>query len=148
MTFGQNSRLSHIGNNAFEDCKSLESVTFGRYSKLDSIGGYAFCDCSSLTSVVIPDLVTFIGEGAFRGCTALVSISFNADLTYLGSYAFASHTFYDVDGITCLDTTLDNLKGRIFLGASVDRMVGRSGTDGNVSWYIDGDTLKLSRSDV
>ena len=36
-----------------------------------SIGGHAFDDCRSLTSITIPDGVTSIGEKAFDGCRRL-----------------------------------------------------------------------------
>ena len=36
-----------------------------------SIGNYAFQDCTSLESITIPDSVTSIGACAFHGCTSL-----------------------------------------------------------------------------
>ena len=48
---------------------SLKSVTITGGS---SIGERAFYDCSSLESISIPDSVTSIGESAFSGCTSLI----------------------------------------------------------------------------
>ena len=47
------------------------------------ISGWSFSECSSLTSVVIPETVTFIGEGAFWSCSNLVSINQKDGINYL-----------------------------------------------------------------
>ena len=48
-------RVTSIGDYAFRDCVSLESVTIP--DSVTTIGEYAFEDCDSLTSVTIPDCV-------------------------------------------------------------------------------------------
>ena len=48
-----------IGNDAFDNCRSLTSVTIP--DSVMSIGDSAFRYCTSLTSVTIPDSVTSIG---------------------------------------------------------------------------------------
>ena len=53
---------------AFSGCTSLVSVTFGENSKLESICNMAFEDCKSLASITIPNSVTSIGYGAFENC--------------------------------------------------------------------------------
>lgn len=40
-----------------------------------SIGDFAFEDCKSLKSISIPDSVTSIGDGAFEGCRNLTIIN-------------------------------------------------------------------------
>ena len=42
-----------------------------------SIGGYAFSGSGDITSVVIPQSITFIGDGAFRDCSQLAYIIFD-----------------------------------------------------------------------
>ena len=86
--------VTTIGTDAFRDCTSLTSVTFGENSKLTTIGDYAFYYCRSLTSIVIPDSVITIGEGAFIDCTSLTSVTFgeNSQLTTIGWYAFEDCT--------------------------------------------------------
>lgn len=58
-----------ICDGAFEQCKSLESITIP--NSVTSIGDEAFGWCKSLQSVTISNSVTKIGDGAFRLCTHL-----------------------------------------------------------------------------
>ena len=44
-----------------------------------SIGGYAFSGSGDITSVVIPQSITFIGDGAFRDCSQLAYIIFEGE---------------------------------------------------------------------
>ena len=55
--------VTYIGDDAFTNCKSLESVTIS--NSVISIGSSAFYNCESLASVTIPDNVTTIGSYAF-----------------------------------------------------------------------------------
>lgn len=66
----------NIGNYAFNNCRSLISVTFDENSLLESIGLSAFNSCSSLASVNIPYGVAGIGDHAFWGCSLLESVIF------------------------------------------------------------------------
>ena len=61
--------LNLIGNYAFNNCTSLESVVIG--DSVESIGNYAFYECTSLKSIEIPDCVEHVGEHAFDKCTSL-----------------------------------------------------------------------------
>jgi hypothetical protein len=63
----------NIGNNAFDGCKGLTSVTIP--NSVMNIGNSAFDCCTSLTSVTIPDSVTSIGVSAFAKCTNLTSVT-------------------------------------------------------------------------
>ena len=61
-----------IGEGAFKDCTSLESIDIP--NSVTEIDGYAFGGCTSLESIDIPNSVTEIGEVAFEDCTSLKSI--------------------------------------------------------------------------
>ena len=79
--------VTSIGESAFENCRSLTSVTIP--NSVTSIGGCAFDECWSLTSVTIPDSVTSIGDGAFASCTSLTSVTIPDSVTSIGGGAFA-----------------------------------------------------------
>ena len=79
--------VTSIGESAFENCRSLTSVTIP--NSVTSIGWSAFFYCKSLTSVTISDSVTSIGAGAFGGCTSLTSVTIPDSVTSIGGGAFA-----------------------------------------------------------
>ena len=86
-TVNMDSRVTHIGVNAFNGCVNLANITFP--TALTSIGDAAFSGCSALTAVTLPDSVTHMGESAFEGCTALTSINLSRNLQTMGAWAFS-----------------------------------------------------------
>ncbi len=82
-----------IGENAFEYCRSLTSITIP--NSVTSIGNRAFSYCSSLTSIEIPDSVTSIGYYAFRDCDSLTSVTIPNSVTSINTQAF-----YSCDSLT------------------------------------------------
>ena len=78
--------VTSIGNNAFENCSGLTSITIG--NSVTSIGNSAFYKCSGLTSVTIGNSVTGIGNYAFYKCSGLTSITIGNSVKSIGSYAF------------------------------------------------------------
>lgn len=100
-----------IGNYAFYQCSSLETVSFP--STLTSIGSYAFNYCTSLETVSIPNALTSIGSYAFSYCASLETVSFPSSLRSIGQYAFDTcRTLKEIDlsmtAITSLDHTFPN----------------------------------------
>ena len=72
--------VTEIGDNAFEGCTGLTSVTIP--NSVTEIGSWAFSGCTGLTSVTIPDSVTSIGNEAFSQCTSLNQVNMYKKTTY------------------------------------------------------------------
>ena len=91
--------VTSIGDDAFDECTSLTTVTFAEGSQLTSIGDDAFYYCYSLTSITIPASVTSIGHGAFEYCYSLTSITIPSSVisiderTFLNCSSLISVTF-------------------------------------------------------
>ena len=117
--------VTSLGERAFGSCSSLEYVYLS--TGIDAIQNYTFKGCKALESINIPNSVTDIGAGAFDNCMKLTEIVFPDSITTVADNAFSSHTFYDTDGATLLEKTVDNLKGSTFKGADVNRMIKQSG---------------------
>lgn len=77
-----------IGEDAFRDCSSLESVIFEN-TVLEKISDGAFWGCSALSSIALPDSVTEIERNAFFE-TGLRNIQLSEKLTLIGGGAFCN----------------------------------------------------------
>ena len=84
---GVNCSVTSIGDDAFNYCPGLTSVTIG--NSVTSIGDDAFYYCPGLTSIVIPNSVTSIGEHAFYYCKGLTSVTIPNSVTSIGERAFS-----------------------------------------------------------
>ena len=98
----------NILSKAFDGCTSLTDVVFSENSKLGYIGTYAFQNCCNLKSFDVPVNVNSIGWYAFSKCTSLATVSFdkNSKLNYMGAAAFygCAFTEFDIpDGIKTID---------------------------------------------
>lgn len=75
----------HIRERAFRNCVMLTQVQLGQ---TQSIGDNAFEFCRSLGSITIPESVTAVGKRAFSFCEALREVYFLADPAQLGERIF------------------------------------------------------------
>lgn len=80
------SGITHIGDEAFMDCTSLQSVSFGRNFKY--LGTKAFYNCTGLQNVNFGMSTLSVGDGCFGDCTQLSTIALPKTLTQLGTAAF------------------------------------------------------------
>ena len=71
------STLTTIGQNAFSNCKKLETVTV----PCDIPASNTFSGCTALKSVTLAEGVTTVGYRAFNGCTALSTLNLPRSLT-------------------------------------------------------------------
>ena len=84
------STVTEIGDQAFADNTSIESVTMPL--TLTTIGYRAFSGCTALKKVDIPDSVTKVGPGAFYDCTSLSDVTIGEKVSSWGSGVFAGCT--------------------------------------------------------
>ena len=118
VTFGENSKLTKLGQNCFEK-SGLESIVlpasftkFGygsSYTTTVSSSGNQFLDCASLKSVEFKGKLEVICGYVFRNCTALESIKIPASTTIIGNYAF--------DGCTSLNSVEIASSGSLVIGS-------------------------------
>ena len=91
VSFNIGKNIKKIGDNAFDGCTNLNSLTFDNDRTEDlEIGASAFNKCSSLVSVTLPAHTTKLGDKAFRYCEGLTSITLPDELEEIGSNAFYS----------------------------------------------------------
>ena len=98
--------VREIDNDAFENCKGLESITVPKgFTTLPlfrncglksitiplsvtSVGDCTFEGCKNLTAIVIPESVTEIGESAFEGCVNLAIVNIPKGVTKIADGLF------------------------------------------------------------
>ena len=130
-----NTRL--IGNQAFEYCSHLTSITIP--NSVTSIGAGAFRKCESLTSITIPEGVTSIGAGAFAGCDALKSITIPNSVTSIGDA-----TFYSCESLTSITipSSITSIGEEVFDGTA---FYNNTSNWGNGALYINNCLIAVDR---
>ena len=131
-----NSKLTTIGDNAFNNCKitsiiipntvttlgawifynatELKEVIFNPPTKIDTINSYSFANCTSLEILRIPKAVRHIKEYAFAYCTNLLNIILSPSLETIGNNVFINCTTVSTLSLPYHITTIgDNAFGNI-----------------------------------
>ena len=81
------SSVTSLGEECFAICSGLTSITIP--SSVTSLGDWCLVRCDGLTSVTIPSSVTTLGEGCFAECYSLTSINIPSSVTAIGDNCFA-----------------------------------------------------------
>lgn len=133
VTFGENSKLTSLGNDAFYYCSALEEITLPK--QLNKIEYETFYWCENLKTVNIGEGVTFIDALAFFGCSKLttLNIPINSKLTKIVGRAFVGCVslteIYIPKGVTELFETFmgcSALKKVIFAEDSQLKVIGQT----------------------
>ena len=106
--------VERIGQSAFQNCKTLTSVTFN--DELVGVDSYAFKGCTALKNVVFNDALETIGNRAFYGCTSLTNVKFAAGMNTVGEYAFGGCT--GIKGDLVIPSSVVNIGNGAFSGCT------------------------------
>ena len=71
VTFSKDSKLTYLGERAFDDCVSLVSVVNFEYTKLTEVLTGTFMQCTKLNSIKLPKTVTVLNKWVFARCKNL-----------------------------------------------------------------------------
>uniref|UniRef100_UPI004028E7DB leucine-rich repeat protein n=1 Tax=Eshraghiella crossota TaxID=45851 RepID=UPI004028E7DB len=105
--------VTTIGDDAFENCKNLTTVT--GMKNVTEIGDNAFYNCSNLVNIKLPENLAEIGSYAFHGCSQLKSISIPDTLK-----GWETDIFSDCTGLATVEIPDDfiNIPSDTFLNCS------------------------------
>ncbi|HCH27898.1 MAG TPA: hypothetical protein DEW35_00165 [Ruminococcaceae bacterium] len=78
--------VTEIGEQAFEDCEKLQSITLP--NSIEVIDDCAFAGCKALKSINFPNALTHIGADAFEDCFKLKSVVIPKKVENIGSAPF------------------------------------------------------------
>ena len=112
--------VREIGQGAFKNCEKLEKVVFSDQPNLEIIGDQAFANCLSLNSITIPKSVNRIGSGVFFQCKKLTSDNVKNHSPVLFDWWVDNHQY---DGKTMrqmptIDLSLSNFDEFSIVGVS------------------------------
>ena len=107
--------ITSIGNNAFENCYHLQSVTMP--NTVTSLGNITFQYCFSLQNLTIPSSVaSYIGTTVFRYCYSLQNVAIPSGITSFAVPITGGSTFhscYSLQGVT-IPSTVTSIENGVF----------------------------------
>ena len=119
--------VTSIGDSAFEDCTSLQSITIP--NSVIIINDYAFYCCTSLQSITIPSSATSIGVGICARCSQLKQINVDEGNA---NYTSIEGNLYTKDGKKLVQYAIGKKAPSFTIPSSVTS-VGRSAFSGCAS---------------
>ncbi len=81
--------VTRIGESAFEECRSLDSVVFAG-NNLETIGDWAFYNCHGLKKINLPEGVQEVGKAAFFNCTYLSELTIPSTMQRIADNGFGA----------------------------------------------------------
>ena len=138
VVFGEHNNITNFGENAFQDCYALTSITlpnnlkvievmaFSKFESLErvvfnknlkTISEMAFHNCSALKSINLPNKLEVIEDGAFMQCT-LERVVCNKNLKTIGQGAFLGYSKLEDVQLVSTSTSFGNIP---FIGC--DRLI-------------------------
>lgn len=137
VTIGEH--VTEIGDNAFDSCINLASVTFANMNGSMVIGDSAFNGCTKLTAIEVPAQTTSIGDNAFY-MTKLAAFNIPATVTNIGSLAFA---YTDLASVHIPAAVTNIGQGAFYKATKLATVTFEEGTAplmlGNLTVKVDGD---------
>lgn len=142
-----NSKVIRIDMGAFQGCTSLTGLNLEDSITLAEIGQEAFKECSSLETVKFPENLHRIEQGVFENCVMLGDLNFEElrGLMAIGGNAFRNTGFSVIrlrDGITSLGSGAFG-DSKLLTAAYVPASVRIDPADGNPFSGVDPDQLTV-----
>lgn len=85
------SNVRKIGESAFRNCCSVETVKFGK--NVEIIGARAFENCFNIESLNLPESLKQISDFTFARCTGIKELNIPENVAYIGIKAFSGCCF-------------------------------------------------------
>ena len=102
-----------IGPSAFHKCESLEQIVL--FGPLERIEDNAFMECTALNSVVLPESITYLGNGVF-GSSNVEQIYFSGDAPQFQKHTLSHITataYYPADNPTWTEDVMQQYAGTV-----------------------------------
>ena len=121
--------ITYLGDNAFEGCEKLETVTLA--ASVASMGISVFANCPKLVSVTGSENFTQISDNAFDSCESLTALELNTELTSIGRCAFYNCT--SLSSVT-IPETVTFIDSFVFFGWTEEQTVNISLAQPHRAW--------------
>jgi len=114
--------LRAIGNHAFDGCINIQQINTDPHSNLEKIGDHAFYNCQSLRAFNVPISVKMLGDGVFENCYALAEIGLHSESEIKALKTIGDHAFMNCRSLTHLtipsNVTSDKLELSMVYGCN------------------------------